>query len=242
MAERNLTMLEVSDLHVSYGAIKAVRGLSLRAEPGKITAVFGANGAGKSSIMRAVMGLAKCSGSILMNDVEISGLPPNKRAGLGLGYVLEGRRLFRNLTVNENLELSWRFGRRALPFSAARDLIFETFPILAERRLQKAGLLSGGQQQMLIISCTTVRSPRYMLLDEPSLGLAPTIVQQVFNFIVANNREFHTTILLTEQMASIGLRITDYGYVIRQGKLVLEGSKKALLAPQNNQKLKAAYL
>lgn len=235
-------MLEISDLHVSYGAIKAIRGLSMRAEPGKITAIFGANGAGKSSVMRAIMGLAKSSGRITMNDVDLADLPANKRADLGLGYVMEGRRLFRNQTVEENLELAWRFGRRARPFPVMRDLIYETFPILAERREQAAGLLSGGQQQMLIISCTTVRSPDYLLLDEPSLGLAPAIVQQVFGFIVANNREFRTTILVTEQMASIGLRIADYGYVMRQGALVLEGSRQSLLAPDNNLKLKAAYL
>lgn len=235
-------MLEVSNLSVSYGAVRAVRGVSFRAEPGRITAILGANGAGKSSVMRAIVGLADHGGRIGLGDAELSGLPPDRRAALGLGCVLEGRRLFRTLTVEENLEVAWRFGRRREPFAAMRDTVFGHFPILGEKRSLPSGLLSGGQQQMLIISCTTVRSPDCLLLDEPSLGLAPVIVEQVFEFIVRTNREHRTTIVLTEQMARLGLRIADFGYVMRQGTIVLEGDRQALLDPANARRLADAYL
>jgi len=235
-------MLDIRDLNVSYGAIKAVRGLSLQARSGHITAIFGANGAGKSSVMQAVIGLVKHSGQISLNNTVLGDMSPNRRAALGLACVLEGRRLFRNLTVQENLELAWRFGRRKNSFPEMCEVVYQTFPILGQRRTQQAGLLSGGQQQMLIISSTTIRSPDYFLLDEPSLGLAPVIVEQVFDFILAIKSEFKTTILMSEQMASLGLRIADYGYVMRQGDLVLKGDRASLLGPENREKLKAAYL
>ena len=235
-------MLEVRDLSVSYGAVNAVRGVSLSVPPGRITAIFGANGAGKSSVIRAIVGLVPSSGAITLDGRDLSRLAPDRRAMLGLGCVLEGRRLFRDLTVEENLKVAWSFGRRRQPFTVMRDAAFGHFPILAEKRNVASGLLSGGQQQMLIISSTMIRSPDCLLLDEPSLGLAPVIVQQVFEFIVEANRNGNTTILLTEQVAALGLRIADYGYVMRQGKTVLEGDKASLLALQNDSKLAEAYL
>ncbi|MBZ0218400.1 MAG: ABC transporter ATP-binding protein [Fimbriimonadaceae bacterium] len=235
-------MLELRSLNVSYGAERAVRDLSLQVKLGRITAIFGANGAGKSSVIRAIIGLAPTTGQILLEGKDLSGLTPNHRADLGIGCVLEGRRLFRDLTVEENLEVAWRFGRPKESFGKMRDLAFTHFPILGEKRSIMSGLLSGGQQQMLIISSMTIRSPDYLLLDEPSLGLAPVIVHQVFDYIVETNREFNTAILLTEQMASLGLRIADYGYVMRQGSLVLEGDRDSLLDLQNSRKLSDAYL
>jgi branched-chain amino acid transport system ATP-binding protein len=138
--------------------------------------------------------------------------------------------------------VAWRFGRRRQSLSVMRDAVYSRFPILGETRAVQAGLLSGGQQQMLIISSTTIRSPDYLLLDEPSLGLAPSIVQQVFAFIVEANRSERTTILLTEQVAALALRIADYGYVMRRGTIVLEGDRQSLLDLRNNRKLAEAYL
>lgn len=235
-------MLEINGLDVSYGPVHAVKGLSLSAEPGRITAILGANGAGKSSVIRAVAGLAPGAGQILLGGRPLSGLPPHQRARLGLGCVLEGRRLFRDLTVEENLEVAWRFGRRREPFPRMRDAVFGHFPVLAEKRSIASGLLSGGQQQMLIISSTTVRSPDCLLLDEPSLGLAPVIVQQVFDFIVETNRAMRTTVVLTEQMAALALRIADFGYVMRQGALVLSGDRQVLHDLQRSGRLSEAYL
>lgn len=235
-------MLEIRNLSVQYGSVHAVRGVTLEAAPGRITAVLGANGAGKSSLIRAIAGLVPAVGGISLGGQSLQGLPPNRRAGLGLGCVLEGRRLFRDLTVEENLEVAWRFGARTAPFARLRDAVFTDFPILGARRGMPAGLLSGGQQQMLIISGTTVRSPRCLLLDEPSLGLAPVIVQQVFDFIVRTNREFRTTVLMTEQMAALALRIADFGYVMRQGAMVMEGDAALLRATQLDGRLSEAYL
>ncbi|WP_442581100.1 ABC transporter ATP-binding protein [Mesorhizobium sp. ASY16-5R] len=234
-------MLEVRDLGVSYGAVHAVRKVSIIASPGRITAIFGANGAGKSSVIRAIVGLVPSTGTITMNGHELTGLPPDRRASLGLACVLEGRRLFRDLSVEENLQVAWSFGRRREPFAAMRDLAYGHFPILGEKRHIPSALLSGGQQQMLIISSAMIRSPDCLLLDEPSLGLAPVIVQQAFEFIVEANRQQNTTILLTEQVAALGLRIADYGYVMRQGAIVLEGDRASLLALQHDRKLAEAY-
>ena len=235
-------MLEIAGLSVRYGSVHAVREITLNAVPGRITAILGANGAGKSSVIRAIAGLVSYEGAMKLGTRDLKGLAPNRRAALGLSCVLEGRRLFRHLTVEENLEIAWRFGERRANFSILRDAVFTDFPILKQKRSIQAGLLSGGQQQMLIVSSTTVRSPSCLLLDEPSLGLAPVIVQQVFDFIVRTNREFNTTVLMTEQMAAIALRISDYGYVMRQGALVAEGDTEILRQMQADGRLSKAYL
>jgi len=235
-------MLEIAGLSVRYGSVHAVREITLNAVPGRITAILGANGAGKSSVIRAIAGLVSYEGTMKLGTRDLKGLAPNRRAVLGLSCVLEGRRLFRHLTVEENLEIAWRFGERKATFSILRDAVFTDFPILKQKRFIQAGLLSGGQQQMLIVSSTTVRSPSCLLLDEPSLGLAPVIVQQVFDFIVRTNREFNTTVLMTEQMAAIALRISDYGYVMRQGTLVAEGDAETLRQMQGDGRLSKAYL
>lgn len=236
-------MLEIRDLSVAYGAVEALRGVDLEAVPGRITAIVGANGAGKSSLLKAIAGIAPTAGgSIRLGGQELTTLPAHRRARLGLGFAMEGRRLFRDMLVEENLQIAWGFGPRKTPGERAVRRVYETFPILGERRHIKAGMLSGGQQQMLILSCVTIREPDYMLLDEPSLGLAPLIVQQIFDYVVDYSRNSGTTVLLAEQMASLALRVADYGYVLRSGKIVMEGDSQQLAAADLVQQLSSAYL
>lgn len=234
-------MLEVRDLHVSYGAIKAVRGVSLTAEPGHITALIGANGAGKSSLMRAISGVTTASaGSIFVDGRDITRLPTHLRARLGVAHAMEGRRIFHQHTVEENLITAWHFRHPKGDFKQALEQVYGNFPILKERRRAKAGTLSGGQQQMLILSMATLHKPRVVLLDEPSLGLAPIIVSQIFEFIKAYAAEADRVVLLSEQMASLALRVADFGYVLKHGELVFEGTREALRETGGG--LSSAYL
>jgi branched-chain amino acid transport system ATP-binding protein len=231
-------MLEILDLHVSYGAIQALDGVSLRVDRGEIAALLGANGSGKTTALRAVTGLAAVQeGRIIFQGREIQGLPPHEIIRLGLAVVPEGRRIFANLTVAENLLLGAYFRREK---AAARDMkeIFQTFPRLAERRGQKAGTLSGGEQQMLALGRALMSRPRLLLLDEPSLGLAPLLVREVFR-IIQQLQEQGVTILLVEQNAAAALEIAHYGYVLETGRVVLEGKGPDLLV---HPKLKDAYL
>lgn len=236
-------MLEVRDLVVSYGAIEAVRGVSLIAAPGAITAIVGANGAGKSSLLRAISGLAPVrGGQILLDGKDITSVAANRRAALGLAHAMEGRRIFRQLSVEENLQLAWQFGRRRNAWDGALDRVFTTFPILKEKRRTQAGLLSGGQQQMLIVSAATIGNPSYLLLDEPSLGLAPIIVQEIYAFFTERCREDGTTVLLAEQMAALALKVSAHGHVLRQGKVVREGPSQDLIDSGLVAALSSAYL
>jgi len=236
-------MLEVRDLVVSYGAIEAVRGVSLTAAPGAITAIVGANGAGKSSLLRAISGLAPVrGGQILLDGKDITSIAANRRAALGLAHAMEGRRIFRQLSVEENLQLAWQFGRRRNAWDGALDRVFTTFPILKEKRRSQAGLLSGGQQQMLIVSAATIGNPSYLLLDEPSLGLAPIIVQEIYAFFTERCREDGTTVLLAEQMAALALKVSAHGHVLRQGKVVREGPSQELIDSGLVAALSSAYL
>lgn len=237
-------MLEVRDLVVSYGAIEAVRGVSLTAAPGAITAIVGANGAGKSSLLRAISGLAPVrGGQILLDGKDITTtIAANRRTELGLAHAMEGRRIFRQLGVEENLQLAWQFGRRRNAWDGALDRVFSTFPILKEKRRTQAGLLSGGQQQMLIVSAATIGNPTYLLLDEPSLGLAPIIVQEIYAFFTERCREDGTTVLLAEQMAALALKVSTHGHVLRQGKVVREGPSKELIDSGLVAALSSAYL
>ncbi|HYH39042.1 MAG TPA: ABC transporter ATP-binding protein, partial [Azospirillum sp.] len=197
-------MLEVSNLDVRYGPITAVRGIDLTAEAGTITAILGANGAGKSSLMKAISGLVPAAGgSVTLDGEDITRLPAHERARRGVSHALEGRRLFHRMTVEENLKVAWDFRSRGGSFRAVADRVYETFPMLTQRRHTPAGMLSGGQQQMVILSAALIHEPRYLLLDEPSLGLAPVIVQQIFGFIEAVCRERRTTIILCEQVAAL---------------------------------------
>lgn len=236
-------MLEIEDLVVSYGAIEAVRGISLKAAPGGITAIVGANGAGKSSLLRAISGLAPIRGGrIRLEGQDITNVPASRRAELGLAHAMEGRRIFRQLAVEENLQLAWQFGRRRNTWDSALERVFTTFPILKEKRRTQAGLLSGGQQQMMIVSAATICNPSTLLLDEPSLGLAPIVVQEIYAFFTERCREDHTTVLLTEQMAALALKVSVHGYVLRQGKVVREGPSKELVDSGLVAALSSAYL
>ena len=236
-------MLELRNLIVSYGAIEAVRGVSLTAAPGAITAIVGANGAGKSSLLRAISGLAPVQGGqILLEGQDLTRMPASRRTRLGLTHAMEGRRIFRQLTVEENLQLFWQFGRRRNAWAQAIERVFATFPILKEKRRTQAGLLSGGQQQMVIVSAATIGNPSYLLLDEPSLGLAPIIVQEIYNFFTERCREDGTTVLLAEQMAALALKVSAHGYVLRQGSVVRDGSSRELLETGLVAALSAAYL
>lgn len=236
-------MLEIRDLVVTYGAICAVNGVSLTVSPGEITALVGANGAGKSSVLRAISGLARVqSGSILIDGVDLTSLPPARRAGMGLAHAMEGRRIFRQLTTDENLRLAWHFSARNSPLGVALDRVYADFPILAQKRDVKAGLLSGGQQQMVILSSAAIGVPRYLILDEPSLGLAPIIVQEIYAFFVHRCEQEGTAVLLAEQMATLALKVSNRGYIMRHGKVIHSGSSADLVADGTVAALSAAYL
>ncbi len=231
-------MLEILDLKVSYGAVKALDGVSFSVPRGRIVALLGANGAGKTTAIRAISGLAALqAGRILLAGEEIQGIETHAIIRRGLAVVPEGRRLFANLTVQENLLLGAYFRKKEawLP-----DLIrvYYLFPRLQERRDQGAGTLSGGEQQMLALGRALMSRPRLLLLDEPSLGLAPLIVKEVLNIIRQLNEE-GVTILLVEQNAAAALEIAHYGYVLENGRLALEGTGAELLAHPH---LQAAYL
>jgi len=232
-------VLEVVDLHVNYGGIAALRGINLTIKENQIVTLIGANGAGKSSTLRAIMGLVKkSSGKVLYKREDISNLPTKDIVTKGITMVPEGRRVFANLTVEENLLLGayTRTDQRAV----AQDLeaVYNTFPRLKERSWQKAGTLSGGEQQMLAVGRALMSSPQILMMDEPSLGLAPLLVKEVFEIILLL-RERGNTILLVEQNAKKALEIADYAYVLETGQLVLEGPGQALL---EDAKVQEAYL
>lgn len=232
-------MLEIIDLKVSYGAIKALDGVSLSVAQGAIVALLGANGSGKSTTIRAITGLeALQGGDIIFNGRSLKGLPPHEVVRRGVAVVPEGRRIFSNLSVHENLLLG-SYVRRDKE-SLKRDLeeIYQTFPRLAERRGQPAGTLSGGEQQMLALGRALMSRPRLLLLDEPSLGLAPLLVKEVFQ-IVSRLNHLGVTILLVEQNAAAALKIASYGYVLETGRVVLSGPGAELLGHPH---LKDAYL
>jgi branched-chain amino acid transport system ATP-binding protein len=233
-------MLEVNGLAVRYGAIEAVRNCDLAAEGGTITAILGANGAGKSSLMKAISGLVPAAaGRVVLDGKDITGLGAHQRARLGISHALEGRRLFHRMTVDENLRLAWDFRNRGNDFKIATERAFERFPMLATRRNTLAGLLSGGQQQMVILSAALIHEPRYLLLDEPSLGLAPLIVQQIFGVIGAVCRDSGTTIILSEQVAALALGVAHQAYVLKRGEVVRSGPASVLAVDPS---LSAAYL
>ena len=236
-------MLELRDLSVRYGAVRALEGVSLKAEPGGITAILGANGAGKSSLMRAASGIAPvAAGQVLLDGHDITALPAPARARLGVAHAMEGRRLFRQLTVEDNLKLAWSFGARSVPLAASLAEVYRRFPILETKARTAAGLLSGGQQQMVILSCATIRSPRFLLLDEPSLGLAPIIVQQIYGFITDYASRSGIVVVIAEQMATLALKVARQGLVLRRGRAVLQGASEELLRGNDGRALAASYL
>lgn len=233
-------MLEVKNLHVCYGVISALQGVSLCVKPGSIVTLIGANGAGKSTTLRAISGLVKPrSGEILLDGKSISGLPAHEIVKLGLSHVPEGRMVFANLTVHENLMMGAYLQRDKAVIQRELELVFATFPRLKERDQQIAGTLSGGEQQMLAIGRALMSKPKFLMMDEPSLGIAPLLVKTIFEKIVEINRSHGITILLVEQNANLALEISNYGYVLETGRIILQDESAAL---RQNPQIKSAYL
>ncbi len=232
-------MLTLENLTVSYGAIKALHSVSLTVSQGSIVTLIGANGAGKSTTLRALSGLVKSTGSILYDGKDISKLPPHKIVEDGLCHVPEGRMVFANLTVRENLKMGAYLQRDRKWIASQTDYVFGLFPRLKEREGQAAGTLSGGEQQMLAIGRALLSRPRFLMLDEPSLGIAPLLVKSIFERIVEINREQGLTILLVEQNANLALEVSSYAYVLETGKILLEGPAAELKA---DPKVQEAYL
>jgi branched-chain amino acid transport system ATP-binding protein len=234
-----MALLEVHDLQVYYGAIHALHGVSLSVEQGNIVTLIGANGAGKSTTLRAISGLLEPSeGRIVFDGKDITGWAPHRITALGLVHVPEGRGIFANLTVDENLELGAFQRKDKAAIARDRDRALELFPRIRERLKQSAGTLSGGEQQMLAIARALMAKPRMLLLDEPSLGLAPQIVQTIFR-IIADINAAGTTILLVEQNAHMALKAAHHGHVLEVGRIVLSDTAKALAA---SDQVREAYL
>ena len=233
-------MLELRGVNVFYGAVQALREVSLRVDEGEIVTLIGANGAGKSTTLMAMSGIVPPRrGEILFAGRPIHGLAPDRIVRLGLCQVPEGRRIFPELTVAENLDMGAFLRRDRQGIERDRQELYDLFPILHQRRLQPGGNLSGGEQQMLAISRALMARPRLLLLDEPSMGLAPLITRQIFEIIKTINRERNTTVFLVEQNANLALQTADRGYVLENGRIVLQGQAEALLNDENVQK---AYL
>ena len=238
-AAANAPMLRIADLHVYYSAIHALKGLSLEVKEGEIVTLIGANGAGKSTTLRTISGLiAPKSGTVAFEGRNIAGTGAHEIVRLGLSQVPEGRRLFAEMTVLENLELGAFIRSDKDGIADDMEMVFERFPRLKERRTQQAGTLSGGEQQMLAMGRALMSRPRLLLLDEPSMGLAPLLIKEIFSIIVDINRA-GTTILLVEQNANMALSIANRAYVLETGRITLSGDAKELAASEDVRK---AYL
>lgn len=234
-----MSLLTVKDLQVSYGGIEALKGISFTVEKGQIVTLIGANGAGKSTALRAISGLVPVkAGSITFDGKEIKGWDTSRIVSEGIVMVPEGRRVFPNLTVLENLKIGAYLRKDPAEVSASIQYVFERFPRLKERDWQMAGTLSGGEQQMLAVGRALMARPRLLMMDEPSLGLAPLVVRDIFAIIQRLMQE-GITILLIEQNANAALRAAHYGYVLETGRVTLEDTGTNLL---NNQKVRDAYL
>jgi branched-chain amino acid transport system ATP-binding protein len=233
-------MLKLTDVKTYYGNIQALKGISLEISEGQIVTLIGANGAGKTTTLMSICGIVPPrSGEIRFMDHAIHHLSPNKIVSLGICQVPEGRRIFPYLTVMENLDMGAFLRKDKENIKRDMEYILNLFPILAERRHQAGGTLSGGEQQMLAISRALMTSPRLLLLDEPSLGLAPLVVKQIFQIIKKINTENNTTIFLVEQNANLALKVAHKGYVMENGQITLEASAENLLS---DEKVKKAYL
>ena len=231
-------MLKVENINVYYGAIHAIKGISFEVNDGEIVTLIGANGAGKSTTLQTISGLLhSATGSITFKGENIAGTPAHKLVSKGLAQVPEGRRVFLNMTVEENLEMG-AYTRPGSEVEPHLERVYDLFPRMKERRRQVAGTLSGGEQQMLAMGRALMSDPKLIMLDEPSMGLAPILVEQIFDII----KELHkagTTILLVEQNAQMALSVADRGYVLETGKIVTSGSGKELLSDES---VKKAYL
>lgn len=232
-------MLEIRNLSVHYGGIHALQGIDIDVQEGKIVTLIGANGAGKSTTLRSIVGLVKTSGGgIVWNGKALTGLATKDIVSQGIVLVPEGRRIFPNLTVEENLMLGAYVRNDKAGIAADEEKAFVLFPRLKERIRQKGGTLSGGEQQMLAVARALMTKPKLLMMDEPSLGLAPLVVKMIFEIIRAINKE-GTTVLLIEQNAKAALEIADYGYVLETGRIILQGKGKELLA---DDRVRKAYL
>ena len=234
-------MLKIENLHSYYGAIEALKGVDITVPDGKICCIIGANGAGKTTLLKSISGMVKHTGSITWNDVDISKASSKAVNKHGIIHVPEGRLVFPQLTVYQNLEvgtISWHgfLGRK--PYDEDIQKVFDLFPRLEERRTQQAWSLSGGEQQMLAIGRGLMARPKLLMLDEPSMGLAPLVVEEVFEKIIEINKQ-GTPILLIEQNARLALEVSDYAYILEQGKIKFEGNSKDL---QNDDRILQAYL
>ncbi len=235
-----MDILEVNDLNVYYGGIHAIKNISFDIKKGEVVSLIGANGAGKTSTLHAVSGLIPIkAGEISLNGINITNIEAHKLVGMGMAHVPEGRRIFTELTVLENLEMGAYVRNDKDGIKADMENMFNIFPRLAERKKQLAGTMSGGEQQMLAMARALMSNPSLLLLDEPSMGLAPLLVQEIFKIIERINKEQGVTILLVEQNANMALSIADRGYVLETGQIILEGTGKELIS---NPEIKKAYL
>jgi branched-chain amino acid transport system ATP-binding protein len=233
-------MLEIKDLHVKYGAIEALKGISLSVQQGQIVTMIGANGAGKSTLLRTISGLIKtCSGKITFDNQDITNMPAHKVVKIGISHSPEGRMIFANLTVKENLEMGAFPRNDKREITADLERVYHLFPRLKERLKQLGGTLSGGEQQMLAIGRGLMARPRMLLLDEPSLGIGPILVKAIFETITEINKDLGMTILLVEQNAHLALKIAQYGYVLETGHIILEGPSGDIA---RNPQVRKAYL
>ncbi len=233
-------MLKIRNIETYYGNIQALKNISMDVQEGEIITLIGANGAGKSTTLMTLCGVVPAtSGTIEFQGRDITGMPADQIAALGISQVPEGRRIFPYLTVMENLDMGTFLRKDKDQIKQDLNNVFQMFPILAERKNQQGGTLSGGEQQMLAISRAIMSKPKLLLLDEPSLGLAPIIIKQIFNIIKKINQEFKTTIFLVEQNANLALKVADRGYVMETGTITMSDTGEKLLA---NEEVKKAYL
>lgn len=233
-------MLKIKNVETYYGNIQALKNISMDVQEGEIITLIGANGAGKSTTLMTLCGVVPAtSGTIEFQGRDITGMPADQIAALGISQVPEGRRIFPYLTVMENLDMGTFLRKDKEQIKQDLNNVFQMFPILAERKNQQGGTLSGGEQQMLAISRAIMSKPKLLLLDEPSLGLAPIIIKQIFNIIKKINQEFNTTIFLVEQNANLALKVADRGYVMETGTITMSDTGEKLLA---NEEVKKAYL
>ncbi|NEI72551.1 ATP-binding cassette domain-containing protein [Rhizobium lusitanum] len=233
-------MLEIKQLHAGYGGIAALNGISLKVDAGEFVSIVGPNGAGKTTMFKVISGsVVPRSGAITFNGEDLLAVPAHRRAHLGIAHVPEGRQVFPQLTVEENLEMGAYTEAGRKDWDSNIDYIFQLFPILRERRLQQAGTLSGGQQQMVAIGRGLASSPKLLMLDEPSMGLAPAVADSIFEAVVDIRRQRNLTVLLVEQRAVEALESCDRGYVIETGNVMLEGPQAELLS---DDRVRQAYL
>jgi len=232
------TILRVDNIHVYYGAIHAIHGVSFQVNEGEVVTLIGANGAGKSTVLKTVSGLLRSkTGDVVFQDSSIAQTAPHKIVEMGLAHVPEGRRIFQQMTVEENLEMG-AFTQPKAGIAADLEMVFEQFPRLKERRRQIAGTLSGGEQQMLAMGRALMSHPKLLMLDEPSMGLAPILVEQIFD-IIRSLHKAGTTILLVEQNARMALSVADRAYVLETGEITLSGSGDELI---HSDEIRKAYL